>query len=320
MQVQPFNTIFQLAVHRADELARARHVVLLPELVVHHLTGVITAERTSAGTTGLVDLDADDWSASLCSTRSASTPRCSPARCPAGTPVGTWRDIPVHLVGGHDTASAVVAMGPTGGEGQAFVATGTWLLVGREQPDADRGEASRLANLTNEPGALGGFRHLRNVAGFWLIERCRSSWDGAGVPDLVRAAAAPEVGAGRPIPVFDATDDRFLHPDDMLAEVTDALGIARSSPAPFVTRCIIESMVHTTVAVLDRLGPVRSVNLFGGAARVDLLRDRLADVSGLPVAVGPAEAAVVGNALVQGIALGVFADLGSARAALAAPA
>jgi rhamnulokinase len=137
------------------------------------------------------------------------------------------------------------------------------------------------------------------------------------VPDLVAAAAVLD-GGSRGLPTFDATDERFLHPDDMLTEVTDALGIDRASPAPFVTRCMIESMVCTTAAVLDRLGPIRGINLFGGAARLDLLRERLAAVTGLPVAVGPAEAAVVGNALVQGIALGAFTGLADARAALAA--
>jgi len=315
VQVQPFNTIFQLAVHRRDELARAARLLLLPELIVHHLTGVVTAERSSAGTTGLVDLDLDDWSRALLAAIGVRHDLL-PARRRAGEAVGEWRGVPVHLVGGHDTASAVVGMGPATGDGVAFVATGTWLLVGREQADADRSEGSRLANLTNEPGALGGFRHLRNVAGFWLMEQCRPSWGDVAVTDLVAAAAALAVDASA-LPAFDATDPRFLHPDDMLGEVTDALGIDRSSPAPFVTRCIIESMARTTADVLDHLGGIRSINLFGGAARIDLLRERLAEVAGVPVAVGPAEAAAVGNALVQGLALGAFADLADARAALA---
>jgi len=36
---------FQVAAHDRDELARARHLVLLPELLVHHLTGEIVAEK-----------------------------------------------------------------------------------------------------------------------------------------------------------------------------------------------------------------------------------------------------------------------------------
>ncbi|MGH9216315.1 MAG: FGGY family carbohydrate kinase, partial [Acidimicrobiales bacterium] len=39
VQLQPFNTVFQVAAHDRDELARARRLLMLPELLVHHLTG-----------------------------------------------------------------------------------------------------------------------------------------------------------------------------------------------------------------------------------------------------------------------------------------
>ena len=39
-------------------------------------------------------------------------------------------------------------------------------------------------------------------------------------------------------------------------------------------------------------------------------------VSGLPVGIGPTEATALGNALVQGIALGVYTDLVDARSHL----
>src|SRR5262245_30288560 len=42
LQDLPFNTIFQLAVHEPAALERARHVLMLPELLVYHLTGTIT--------------------------------------------------------------------------------------------------------------------------------------------------------------------------------------------------------------------------------------------------------------------------------------
>src|SRR4029450_9870748 len=65
IQLLPINTLFQLAAHDRAELAPARHALLLPELLVHHLTGEVCAERTSAGTTALVDLATGDWSPDL---------------------------------------------------------------------------------------------------------------------------------------------------------------------------------------------------------------------------------------------------------------
>ena len=221
VQLQPFNTIFQVAAHDQAELGRARHLVMLPELVVHHLTGEVVGEPTSAGTTGLVDITTGAWSPALADAVGLD-PRVLPALRPAGTPVGAWQGVPVHLVGGHDTASAVVAMGAGTGPRPAFVSTGTWLLVGREQPGPDLGDAAREANLTNEIGALGGVRLLKNLAGAWLLEQCRHAWGSPPVADLVGDAAAVAVWGPE---LLDPADPRFLHPADMLGEVTRALGL-----------------------------------------------------------------------------------------------
>ena len=251
LQLQPFNTIFQVAVHDREELDRARHLVLLPELLVHHLTGAILAERTSTGTTGLLDLATEEWSDALIDAVGFDR-ALLPAIQPAGTRAGTWHGVPVHLVGGHDTASAVLAMGPTSDEHTAFVSAGTWLLVGREQTAPDLSEGARRANFTNELGALGGVRFLKNLAGSWLLEGCRAAWGDPPLADLLRAAAdAPADGA-----LLDVEDPRFLHPDDMLTEVTSALGLPLDTPPATVVRRVTESQAAGTAAVLDQLGAI----------------------------------------------------------------
>ena len=58
------------------------------------------------------------------------------------------------------------------------------------------------------------------------------------------------------------------------------------------------------------------IHVFGGA-QSDLYRRFLAERSGLPVHSGPVEATALGNALVQGIALGRYRDLADARRHLA---
>ena len=312
IQLQPFNTLFQIAADERDQLAAARHLLMLPELLVHHLTGEITAERTSAGTTALVDIATGDWSAELADAVGLDTRLLAPI-APAGTPVGTWRGVPVHLVGGHDTASAVAAMGAAPTAGSAFVSAGTWLLVGREQPEPDTSEAARLANFTNEAGCLGGVRFLRNLAGSWLIEGCRPAWGDRPVDELLAAAEASTAPPGA---IVDVADARFLHPEDMLAEVTSAAGLARDASPAVVVRVVVESAAAGTADVLRRLGGVTDVHVFGGGSQSELYRRALAERSGVPVHAGPVEATALGNALVQGVALGVFADLADARAHL----
>lgn len=316
VQLQPFNTIFQIAAHDRDEVVRARHLVLLPELLVHHLTGEIVAERTSAGTTALVDIRSGRWSEPLADAVGLD-PALLPAIGTAGTRVGTWRGVPVHLVGGHDTASAVVAMGAAPGPRSAFVSAGTWLLVGREQPGPDLSDAARRANFTNEMGAAGGVRFLKNLAGSWLIEQCRPAWGDPPVAELLAAAAALDGASPAEPPLLDVADPRFLHPEDMVAEVTDALGLPADAPPARVVRSIVESQAAGTERVIDELGDIGDVAVFGGGAQSQLYLECLARRTGLAVAAGPVEATALGNALVQGIALGAYADLADARAHLA---
>ena len=311
LQLQPFNTLFQLAAHDPAELQRARHVVLLPELLVHHLTGAVLAERTSAGTSQLVDISRGTWSEQLAETIGLD-PTLLPDIQPAGHEAGAWRGVPVRLVGGHDTASAVAGMGAEGGAGSAFASGGTWLLVGREQDEPWLDERARAGNFTNEVGALGGFRVLKNLAGGWLVERCRDAWGGPPMAELVAAA-----GALPPGPTVDVTDPRFLNPPDMVAELTGASGLPAGAEPAAVVRCVIDSLAEGAARVVRELGGIDRIQLFGGLGRWAPLRARLAEVAGIPVTAGPAEATALGNALVQGVTLGVYADLADARRHLA---
>jgi rhamnulokinase len=118
--------------------------------------------------------------------------------------------------------------------------------------------------------------------------------------------------------VLDVADARFLHPSDMLAEVTGALGWSREAAPAAVVRAVVASQAAGTAAVVERLGGVTDVSVFGGGGRSALYRRLVAARTGLPVTRGPVEATALGNALVQGVALGVYAGLADARAHLAA--
>jgi len=312
LQLQPFNTIFQLAVHDRAELERAERLLWLPELIVHHLAGVRVTERTSAGSSGLVDLATGRWSSALLDVAGVDSGLLG-AIVPAGSVVGEWRGVPVALVGGHDTASAVAGMGRAAPDGSAFVSSGTWMLTGVERNGPDTSEWARTRNFTNEAGALGGIRFLRNVTGFWLLEQCRPRWGDPGIGALV--AGAEKVGVD--VPVVDVDDESLRAPDDMLAAYTTLAGLAVDAEPAVVTRSIVESIATRTARVVDELAEVAAFDdivLFGGAARMDLLVDRLADLTGHNVRVGSAEAAALGNAIVQGVAIGTYESLDDGRA------
>jgi rhamnulokinase len=289
---------------------------MLPELVVHALSGELRGERTSAGTTGMIDLATGTWAKDLIADLGFD-PELFGGLQPAGAPAGTWRGIPVHLVAGHDTASAVAAIPGRPRERAAFVATGTWMLVGAERGAADVSDEARAANFSNEPGALGGVRFLKNVMGLWMLEQCRAAWGSPPIDAVIALASEAPTGG----PVVDATDERFLAPADMDAEVRAAAGLGPDVGRDVVARCVLDSLATATAAAVDQLGdflggPVSEVAVLGGGVQNALLLRLIEEASGVPVRVGPVEATALGNALVQGIALGVWTDLEAARLSL----
>ena len=315
LQMLAFNTIFQLDVEDRSLLDRARWLLTLPELLVHELTGEIAAETTSAGATGLVDQRTGDWSSELLD-RIAVDPALFPEIQPPASRVGDWKGVPVHLVAGHDTASAVVGIAAVEAN-PGFVSSGTWIIAGQELSAPVLTPEARAAGCSNEYGPSGTTRFLRNIAGFWIIEECRRQWKELTTAELLDHALV----ADAPEAVFDATDPRFLAPQNMEAEVLDAAGLPSSTPPPATVAVIVNSLAATTADVLSAMTPVSGtplsrLHLIGGGVRSPQFVQRLASAAGIEVCVGAAEAAILGNALVQGIALGCWDDVADARKAL----
>lgn len=312
IQLMGINTIFQLAAHDRDELDRAKWLLMLPDLLVHQLTGWIGAERSNASSTGLLDTEGR-WDTDLATevgVRPTQLPEVHQA--PAG--VGTWRGTPVHLVGSHDTASAFIGIPGQPGPGTVIVSSGTWVLVGIERPVADTSAAARAGNFSNEHGALGGYRFLRNITGFWALERCRDAWGHPPFDELVADAMS---SANAPAPL-DLRGERFTNPSDMPREIASAAGIPDHENRGLITRCILESIAATTAAVVEELSDLRghaATDLFvvGGGSRMEAMNRLFAHHTGLPVTVGSAEATALGNAMVQSVALGRDIDLATAR-------
>jgi rhamnulokinase len=237
-----------------------------------------------------------------------------PVRDQAGLTAMAGKDaLPLVAVGSHDTASAVVAV-PAQHANFAYISSGTWSLVGLELDQPVLTEASRAANFTNEAGLDGTVRYLRNVSGLWLLQECQRHWAsqagaGAGpIDDLLRQAA--QVPAQRF--VIDADDPVFLPPGDMPGRIKKWLAShgrpTPDSPAEF-TRCILDSLAlayRKAISDAQELSGRHAdvVHIVGGGSRNELLCQLTADVTGLPVIAGPAEATALGNVLVQARALG----------------
>lgn len=314
IQLMAINTIFQLAAHERAELRRARRLLMLPELVVHALTGAACAEMTSAGTTALVDLGSRTWSAKLLDAIDVEPGLFAPIR-PPGTRCGTFRGVPVHLVAGHDTASAVATV-PDARDGlTAFISTGSWFLVGAVRPAPDLSPAAREANFSNEPAADGAVRLLKNIPGLAILEQCRRAW---GEPPMAQLAA--EAATRPPAPIIDPAAGQLadVADHDVETSIRHLARLTETATRADVVRCVLDSLAAAAARVLDELGlligqPVTRLHMLGGGTRLPLLAQLISQACLADVTLGPAEATAIGNALVQGVAIGRFADLAQAR-------
>jgi len=327
IQIIEINTIFQLlAEARAGSLQRAGRLLMIPDLFHHLLSGAAVAEYTVASTTGAYDMAGGRWATELLEELGVPT-QPLPEVVDAGTDLGPVRlDLPgfgtarVIAPPSHDTASAVVGV-PLEGPGAAYVSSGTWSLVGVETSQPQITEAAMAANLTNEGGAYGTIRLLRNSTGMWLLQESRRQWAREGrdhsYEELVGLAAAVPSGAS----VVNTDHPDFVAPGDLPARVR-AYCERTGQPPPAddgaLVRCVLDSLAlgyRRTVEDLAAVtgSPVTAVHIVGGGSRNQLLNQAVADVTGLPVVAGPVEATALGNTLVQLIALGELEDLSQAR-------
>jgi rhamnulokinase len=330
VQCLPFNTLYQLCAARdgnSGALDRAHALLTMPDLFNYRLSGRMSCEFTSATTTQCVDARTGTWAADLLTDLDLPARLFGSIVMP-GAVIGSiapsaaprLAGVPVVAPACHDTGSAFAAVA-AGGD-TAFLSCGTWSLLGTETAAPVISERSRDLNFTNEGGAFGTWRLLKNIGGLWLLQSCRRSWEAAGrswtYEELVEAAR-DDRHAFRT--VIDPDDPSFLNPDDMVIAI-DAYCRRTGQPvpdgAPGHTRAILESLALKYRLVLDALEEVsgrsfRRIRMAGGGSRNALLNQFTADATQRTVLAGPIEATALGNIAVQMVATGAVQSLGAAR-------
>jgi rhamnulokinase len=335
LQFLPFNTIYQLEDERRGDLWRdVASLALLPDLIGFWLTGSLRTERTNASTTGLLDVRSGEWSQTLLQRLDIPDALLPPLVSPGvvlGPLHGSVRErlgeetgMVVTTVGSHDTASAIAGV-PATGKRFAYVAAGTWSLIGLELDEPVLTAGAQEANFSNERGVDDRICFLRNTGGFWLVQESLRAWaergDEQDLDRLLAGAADLERGA-----VIDVDDPAFVPPGPM-PELLAAAATASGQSAPVTPtqtiRCVLDSLADAYAATVRSSAAlacteVEMIHLIGGGAQTPLLGQATADAAGLPVTAGPVEATAWGNVMVQARAHGALpASLEEARAIVA---
>jgi rhamnulokinase len=334
IQFMRFNTIFQLHAHRRQSpgfAVGAKSLMLMPDLIHHALCGRVAVEYTNATTTQLVDARTRAWDLGLIEAIGAPA-ELFPDIVEAGTDLGAIGEglarelglegVRVVAPATHDTGSAVA--GAPIGPGDAYISSGTWSLVGVELPGPlINGDVGR-ANFTNEGGAFGTVRFLKNVMGLWLLESCRSEWAGAG-QDTAYESLLVESARRSPAGVVFPDDPRFVNPTSMQAAIAAQMSETGQTPPvdpPGFVRAILDSLAlryARVIAIIENLTgtAVNTIRVVGGGSLNQYLNQATADATRKPVVAGPVEATALGNVMVQAVAAGRFGNLTEARQHLA---
>lgn len=337
IQIMDFNSVFQLYAQRKEgnsALKAAEGLLFIPDAVSYLLCGERVCEYTILSTSALMNPATRDFDDGVLAAAGVSRSLFGRQVMPGEvigeiTPevaaeTGLPGGVKVVAVAGHDTGSAVAAVPAEDGD-FAYLSSGTWSLMGVETPGPIVTRESFEMNFTNEGGAEGNIRFLKNITGMWLLERCREAWKKEG-REYGYGEIASMLQDINFRSLIDPDDPGFANPEDMPRAIREYCA-AHSESVPEsdseVVRCIFSSLALKYRLVLSRLGKlsgknIRRLNVIGGGSRNEALSQMIASSIGLEVVAGPAEATTVGNLMAQFVALGLAPSMSSMRAALAA--
>ena len=332
IQIMNFNSLYQLYAAKCENyspLKAAEDILFMPDALSYLLTGKKVCEYTIASTSQLLNPKTKNIERELLEVMGISPSIMQPLVMP-GTIIGNLSEnvakecglppIPVIAVAGHDTASAVAAV-PAENKNFAYLSSGTWSLMGIEVQEPVITDETYQLNFTNEGGAEGTTRFLKNITGMWLLEQCRKEWEAAGqkytYSEIVELSASVTGFQS----VIDPDHPSFANPDSMTYAIIDYC--ARNGqkiparPGEFI-RCIFDSLVLKYKDVLNDLQKVapfqiEKLHVIGGGSQNRLLNQMIADAIGLPVVAGPSEATVLGNVMMQAKGLGIVQSLREIR-------
>lgn len=314
-----FNTVIQLAAMRQQGdgylLEQCDTLLHLPDLLTYMLTGVKKSEYTISSVTQMFDYLSNTWHDGILKRFGIPRSILAPV-IESGTIVGTittdaQRDIgigslDVVAVGEHDTASAVAAL-PGFGKNPAYISSGTWSLMGVEVSEVTTNSDTLKYNIAFEGGVEHRYRMLKNVMGLWLLQECRREYQRMG-KEYSFGELAAEAASAQPFrSLIDPDWESFYSPGNMTGKIRQFCQIT-DQPVPETAgefiRAIEESLAlkyRWVLEILEKISgkKIDCIHILGGGGQDRLLDQLTANACQRPVYVGPFEAALTGNFLMQ---------------------
>jgi rhamnulokinase len=319
----PLHTLFQIeASHVADPtlFQRAERFLPIADYLNTRLSGIVACEESLASTTQLYNPKTHAWSPKLIAALDlpgSILPRLVPSGTAFGPVVDELRRHPALLntrviaTCSHDKAAAIAAIPARSEQQWAYLHSDMRSQFGIECASPIMSSQACEDGFTNEVGLGGSIHFLKSGAGLGLVQECRRAWAAAGqnYTDEQLNRMAAENG---PAKAHLALDDPRFRETENLPETIAAYCRETGQPAPVkpgeFVRAILESLALAHGETLRQLEgltgcEIEVLHIVGHGAQNELLNQLTADTTGLPVIVGPADAAAIGNILIQALAL-----------------
>lgn len=219
-----------------------------------------------------------------------------------------YKRIPVACIDGHDTNSAVLAIGEV--KNFLYVSSGTWSMYGAVVDGMRLNDEIYKARLCNSPMGDGRIALMGGTAGMFVIQQCMRQWKAQG-RDVSYQRLTDYA-------LTHKTDKYFSFGDisdaavDMETEVMQAIRQAgfEAPKNPFelyevfansLARLTVEELAETEKAIKENFD---QIYLVGGGSQAKAVNQRIQEDSGKKVCAGLTEAAAAGNLLAQMVAVG----------------
>jgi len=338
IQFMQLNTIYQLysfAKKKPQIFENTKYFLTIPDLLNYWLTGIIKNEYSIATTTQLYNPIKKDWSTKILNKLGFKKEIFGEIIMPGikigkllpavAREIGADSEVMVVVPACHDTGSAVAAVPVEDNINYAYISSGTWSLLGIETPKPIINDMSFKYNFTNEGSADGGFRFLKNITGFWIIQECKKFWDenvkSYSYDELTEIALKYGPANFR----IDPDDLRFLKPalidDSMVDRIKNychETGQKIPKTPAEIVRGVIESLAEKyteTIKMIEEITGkfIKEIYIIGGGCRNSLLCQLVANATDLPVYAGPVEATAIGNLMVQAKSMGQIKSINEGR-------
>ena len=325
------STLFQLGAEKSKRLSKAERLLPVADGFNYLLSGEARVEASIAGTTQLFNPFQRTWSKRLVGALRLPS-RIFPPVVASGTVLGPLRqeladqtkleDVSIVSSCSHELASTIVGLPATGGANWGFLKPGTNSFMGVELPEPLVNASARELDFSNEAGYGGTARFVKQTAGLSILDECRRAWIGSekdlDTPLMTHLAAqSPPFEA-----LINPLDMRFQTPGDMplkIKEFCKETGQTVPRKPGAVIRCVLESIAlyyRKTLREIESVTERKIERLYllgGGGKSNQLFHSFITNALQVPVIIVPEEITVIGNMLVQGIALKHIASLEQAR-------